>query len=73
MFGTVKMSFFLVEINLVLWLVALGTVLTSGVRNDTLWVAIAGFIFAAIWQHQAFYRRRRDREAARSTHESEAA
>jgi len=67
MFNTARSRFYFVEINLVLWLIALGSVLSLDVDRKLLWPVVAGFVFAAIGQHQAFYQRKREREVARST------
>ncbi len=62
MFENIRVSFFVVELNLVFWLVALGSVLSTDIHGWPLWTTISGFLFAVIWQHQAYYRCKRDRK-----------
>jgi len=62
MFENIRVSFFTVELNLVFWLAALGSALSADIHGWPLWTTIGGFLFAAIWQHQAYYRRKRDRQ-----------
>ena len=67
MFDTIRVRLFTVEVNLVLWLIALGAVLSADVKDALVWPVVAGFVFAAVWQHQTFYQRRRERKAAQPT------
>ena len=60
MFDRIRVLFFTVELNLVFWLIALGSAFHAGVRGWPLWSIIVGVLFAALWQHQAYYRRKRE-------------
>ena len=44
-----------IEINLILWLVAIGCVLTEQDYNLLRLIAIAGFALTALLQHWAYY------------------
>jgi hypothetical protein len=46
-----------VALNLILWLFALVTILNEDVNASARWVVVAGFVFAAAWQHHAYQRR----------------
>ena len=43
-----------IVVNLFLWMAVFGSMNGVGVR-DTKALAIAGFVFAALWQHWAYY------------------
>lgn len=62
----VKVPYWVISLNLLLWLVAGGAALSSGAGDAATWTAFAGLIFAAILQHQAYYRRARDRKKDRT-------
>ncbi len=62
MFEKIRVSFIAVELNLLLWLVALGSAFSAQIHGWPLWTTIGGFLYAAIWQHQAYYRRKHDRQ-----------
>ena len=54
--GTLKRLFVTVEINLILWLIALGMVMAPDENADALKALIVvGIVFAAIAQHWAYY------------------
>ena len=54
--GTLKKLFMTVEINLILWIAALGTFMASDEDAGALKpVLIVGLAFAAIVQHWAYY------------------
>jgi hypothetical protein len=38
-------------INLVLWMAVCGAIWMPIGKNDARWIATAGFVFAALWQH----------------------
>lgn len=44
-----------IEVNALLWLVVCGMVITSNVRLEVKQFTVAGFIFAAVIQHRAYY------------------
>ena len=63
---TVRVKFLTVEVNLLLWILALGSASSAGLSRDFMWPIVVGFVFAAVWQHQAYYRRKREQKAEHS-------
>jgi hypothetical protein len=49
-----KALFLAVEVNLILWLILCG-MLVSGSEDDPRNMAIIGLVFAAVFQHWAYY------------------
>ena len=58
-----RLSYLTVEINLILWLAMLGALLANDVEGWPLWSVSAGCLFAAVCEHQAYYKRKHDRKA----------
>ena len=54
--GTLRVMFFTVEVNLILWLSVAGMLFAAQVQDQTIKTAVlVGAVFAAIAQHWAYY------------------
>ncbi len=47
--------FWAIEINLIFWLLTLGSVISDQMNRSTTGVVVVGFLFAAGFQHWAYY------------------
>jgi hypothetical protein len=43
----------MVHVNLVLWLAMVGAVFAPALHGAAAWIAIAGLVVAALWEHSA--------------------
>ena len=51
-----RLFFYAIQVNLLLWMIAIAVVLNGANAQLTRSVVVAGFVFAALFQHQAYYR-----------------
>jgi len=72
MFDKVKVPYWVICLNLLLWLMAVGASHSAEVAIEFFWPVVVGLIFAAMLQHQAYYRRARERKEKRAAAVSDA-
>ena len=44
-----------VTLNLLLWVMSAGATIHAGIDGVPLWTALAGALYAAVWEHREYY------------------